>query len=226
MCERTRQHLLAMAAMAFTGASAGGSAGATDLRPTDDESHVSGKLSGKRVAILVTEGFEQEEMTEPRRALDAAGAKTLLIVPHGGQVKAWNHAQWGDQFKVDVPLDEARADQFDALLLPGGVMSPDKLRTDPRAVAFVKKINDAGKPIAAICHGPWTLIEADAVRGRTLTSWPSLQTDIKNAGGTWTDAPVVSDHGLVTSRKPADIPAFNERMIEQFAQSPQPRSER
>jgi protease I len=179
--------------------------------------HATGSLSGKRVAILVAEGFEQPEMTEPRRALDAAGAKTVLISLQKGDVKAWNKTDWGDKFHVDELIDDARADEFDALLLPGGVMNPDKLRMNEKAVALVRKMNAAGKPIAAICHGPWMLVEAGAVRGRTLTSWPSLKTDIENAGGTWTDAQAVSDHGIVTSRKPADIPAFNEKMIALFA---------
>lgn len=176
------------------------------------------QLKGKKVAILLTEGFEQPEMVEPRKALDAAGAKTVIVSPQSGQVKAWNHTDWGDKFPVDLSLDQARPEQFDALLLPGGVMNPDKLRMNPKAVQFVKAFFDAGKPVAAICHGPWLLVEAGVVRGRKLTSWPSLQTDIRNAGGTWEDADVITDHGLVTSRKPADIPAFNRKMIEEFAE--------
>jgi protease I len=175
------------------------------------------KLQGKRVAILVTDGFEQVEMTEPRHALDKVGAKTVLVTPHSGDVKGWNKTDWGDKFPVDATLDQVRPQQFDALLLPGGVMNPDHLRMNEKAVAFVRAFHEAAKPIAAICHGPWTLIEADAVRGRTLTSWPSLKTDIRNAGGTWVDEEVAMDAGLVTSRKPADIPAFNRRMIEEFA---------
>jgi len=176
-----------------------------------------GKLKGKRVAILVADGFEQVELDQPRKALEEAGAKTLIVSPQSGQVKAWNSTDWGEKLPVDVPLKDAKAEQFDALLLPGGVMNPDKLRMDPKAVEFVKEFFEEGKPVAAICHGPWTLVEAGAVRGRTLTSWPSLKTDIRNAGGTWEDKEVVVDHGLVTSRKPADIPAFNRRMIEDFA---------
>lgn len=175
------------------------------------------KLAGKRVAILVANGFEQVELTEPRQALDAAGARTFIVSPEKGKVKGWNHTDWGDKFQVDVPLSEARPDQFDALLLPGGVMNPDKLRMNPAAVKFVKAFFDEHKPVAAICHGPWTLVEAGVVRGRTLTSWPSLQTDIRNAGGKWEDKPVIKDDGLVTSRQPADIPAFNEQMIDLFA---------
>lgn len=183
------------------------------------------KLQGKRVAILVADGFEQIEMTAPRKALDDSGAKTVLVSPESGQVKGWKSTDWGDKFTVDVSLDDAKPDQYDALLLPGGVMNPDKLRMNPKAVQFVKAFFDAGKPVAAICHGPWTLLEADVVRGRKLTSWPSLKTDIRNAGGTWTDSEVVEDRGLVTSRKPADIPVFNAKMIEQFAagiQQPNP----
>jgi len=176
-------------------------------------------LQGKRVAILVADGFEQSELLEPKKALEAAGAKTSIISPEDGSVKGWSEKQWGKSLPVDVPLNSATADNFDALLLPGGVMNPDKLRMTPAAVQFVKAFTDAGKPVAAICHGPWTLVEAGAVRGRKLTSWPSLQTDIRNAGGTWTDEAVVVDKGLVTSRKPADIPAFNREMIRMFAQS-------
>jgi len=178
----------------------------------------SGKLKGKRVAILATDGFEQSELMEPRKALEEAGAKTTVVSPKSGQIKAWKDNEWGAKVNVDVTLDEAKADQFDALLLPGGVMNPDKLRMDRRAVQFARAFFDAGKPVAAICHGPWTLVEADVVKGRKLTSWPSLKTDIRNAGGTWVDSEVVNDKGLVTSRKPADIPAFNRKMIEEFAE--------
>ncbi len=175
-------------------------------------------LQGKKVAILVTDGFEQVELLEPRKALDEAGATTKVISPAGKKVKGWNHKEWGNEVPVDVALDSAKAEEFDALLLPGGVMNPDSLRMDPKAVAFVKKFTDAGKPVAAICHGPWTLVEAGAVRGRTITSWPSLKTDLKNAGANWVDKEVVSDHGLVTSRKPDDIPAFNREMIRMFGE--------
>jgi protease I len=175
-------------------------------------------LSGKKVAILVADGFEQVEMTDPKQALEQAGAQTKIISPAQGKVKGWQHGQWGDQFPVDVPLAQARADDYDALLLPGGVMNPDKLRANKQAVEFVKAFVEAGKPIAAICHGPWTLIEAGAVNGRTMTSYPSIQTDLRNAGANWVDQEVVTDHGLVTSRKPDDIPAFNRKMIEEFAE--------
>ncbi|MBV9776035.1 MAG: type 1 glutamine amidotransferase [Acetobacteraceae bacterium] len=174
-------------------------------------------LNGLKVAILVTDGFEQVEMTEPRKALDQAGAETQLVSPKDGQVKAWKFTEWGDEFPVDVPLAQAHPDDFDALLLPGGVINPDKLRTLPEAVAFAKAFFDAGKPVASICHGPWTIIEAGAARGRRLTSWPSLKTDLKNAGAEWVDQEVVVDQGLVTSRKPGDIPAFNPEVIKLFA---------
>lgn len=181
-----------------------------------------GTLQKRRVAILVTDGFEQVELLEPRKALDDIGAITQVISPARDKVKGWNHTQWGNQVPVDVPLESAKAEDYDALLLPGGVMNPDHLRMDPKAVEFVKHFTQAGKPVAAICHGPWTLIEAGAVRGRTLTSWPSLKTDLKNAGANWVDKEVVSDQNLVTSRKPDDIPAFNREMIRLFEQGTQP----
>jgi protease I len=174
------------------------------------------QLSGKHVAILVTDGFEQVEMTEPRKALNDAGAQTDLISLKPGKVKGWQHTDWGDEFPVDVAIDNAKADDYDALVLPGGVMNPDKLRIDTRAVDFVKAFVAAGKPIAAICHGPWTLIEAGAVKGRQMTSYPSIRSDLQNAGAKWVDREVVVDNGLVTSRKPDDIPAFNKKMIEEF----------
>ena len=175
-------------------------------------------LAGKKVAILVDNGFEQVELTEPRKALDNAGATTHIVSPQKDKVKGWQHTKWGDELPVDVQLDSARAEEYDALLLPGGVMNPDHLRGNGKAVQFVKKFVDSGKPIAAICHGPWTLIEAGAVQDRTVTSWPTLQTDLKNAGANWVDEEVVVDNGLVTSRKPDDIPAFNAKMIEEFAE--------
>jgi protease I len=175
-------------------------------------------LNGKRVAILATDGVEQAELTEPRKALDDAGATTIVVSPKEGKIKAWQHDHWGDEIPVDRALREAKPDDFDALMLPGGVMNPDRLRTDKQAVQFVKSFFQAGKPVAAICHGPWLLVEADVVRNRNLTSWPSLQTDIRNAGGDWVDREVVTDMGLVTSRKPDDIPAFNRKMVEEFAE--------
>lgn len=176
------------------------------------------ELKNRRVAALVDNGFEQSELLEPKKALEAAGAKVDVVSPQQSKVKGWQHTDWGQEVAVDTPLESAKADDYDALLLPGGVMNPDKLRANATAVAFVKRFVEAGKPIAAICHGPWTLIEAGAVRGRRMTSWPSLRTDLANAGAQWTDAECVVDNGLVTSRKPDDIPAFNRKMIEEFAE--------
>src|SRR5258705_287650 len=178
---------------------------------------MSEELRGQRVAILVADGFEQVEMTEPRQALKDAGAKTQIVSPNKSQVQGWNHFDHADKFPVDVALERANPDDYDALLLPGGVANPDQLRMIPEAVKFVKSYVDSGKPIASICHGPWTLIEAGAVKGRTMTSWPSLRTDLRNAGAKWVDEKVVVDKGIVTSRKPEDIPAFNQKMIEEFA---------
>jgi protease I len=174
-------------------------------------------LDGKKIAILLTNGVEQSEMTEPRKALEMAGAKTELISPAKGKIQAMNHKDKGDLFNVDVALESADPDHYDALLLPGGVANPDELRMVAQAVSFVRAIFDAGKPIASICHGPWLLVEADVVRGHTLTSWPSLKTDICNAGGTWADREVVQDGQLTTSRKPDDIPAFIREMLVSFA---------
>jgi protease I len=168
------------------------------------------------VAIVVANGFEQVEMTDPKKALEEAGAQTDIFSPEKGTVRGWQHTEWGDEFDVDVPLEEADPASYDALLLRGGVMNPDKLRMNETAVRFVKSFFDSGKPVAAICHGPWTLIEAGAVKGRRVTSWPSIRTDLKNAGANWVDREVVVDNGLVTSRKPDDIPAFNRKMIEEF----------
>jgi protease I len=180
-----------------------------------------GKLDGKTVAILVaTEGIEQVELTEPRKALDEAGATTHLVSTESGEVQAFNHLDKGDTFPVDKVVGDVSADDYDALMLPGGVANPDNLRTNDDAVAFARAFFDAGKPVAAICHAPWTLVEADVVRGRRLTSWPSLQTDIRNAGGEWVDEQVIVDQGLVTSRKPDDLPAFNEKMVEEFCEGP------
>jgi protease I len=182
------------------------------------------KLDGKRVAILVENGFEQSELAEPKKALEQAGAKTQVVSPVHGKVKGWKHTDWGEEVAVDVPLEKADAKDFDALLLPGGVMNPDKLRLHPKAIEFVRAFVQSGKPIAAICHGPWTLIDAGGVRGRKMTSWPTLRTDLENAGARWVDDQVVVDRGLVTSRKPDDIPAFNAKMIELFAQGSLPAS--
>lgn len=176
------------------------------------------QLDGMRVAILVAEGFEQVELLEPRKALEESGAETFIVSPAKGEVQGWKHFDKGEKVKVDVPLDEADASTFDALMLPGGVANPDQLRTQPRALQFVHEFFEAGKPVAVICHGPWTLIEAGVVRGRTITSWPSLKTDLRNAGANWVDQEVVVDKGLVSSRKPQDIPAFIRKMIEEFAE--------
>ena len=173
-------------------------------------------LTGKKIAILATHGFEESELLQPRSALRAAGAETKVISLEKGKIKGWNDKNWGKEVPVDLTVDEAKADDFDALLLPGGVMNPDHLRTNPKAVQFARAFFDAHKPIAAICHGPWLLVEAGIVKGRTLTSWPSLKTDIINAGGKWVDQEVVSEEGLITSRKPTDIPAFNRAMIKAF----------
>jgi protease I len=178
-------------------------------------------LQGKRVAILVADGFEQVELLQPRQALDQAGAKTQVVSPAKNKVKGWNFKEWGEEVPVDVALDTAKADNFDALLLPGGVINPDHLRMNAQAVQFVRQFIDSGKPVAAICHGPWTLIEAGAVDGRTVTSWPSLKTDLKNAGANWVDSEVVRDGQIVTSRKPDDIPAFNREMIKLFGERAQ-----
>jgi len=175
-------------------------------------------LQGKKIAILATDGFEQAELLEPRKALDEAGASTQVVSPKKDKIKGWNMKDWGKEVPVDTPLDSASPDNFDALLLPGGVMNPDHLRMNPKAVEFVRRFAESGKPIAAICHGPWMLVEADAVRGRTVTSWPSLQTDLKNAGAIWVDQEVVNENGMITSRKPDDIPAFNREMIQLFSQ--------
>jgi protease I len=176
-------------------------------------------LKGMKIAILVTDGFEQAELTEPRKALDAAGADTSIVSPRERRVRGWKFKNWGDELPVDVKLSQARPEDFDALHLPGGVMNPDSLRIQPAAVAFTKAFFDASKPVASICHGPWMVLEAGAARGRRVTSWPSLKTDLKNAGAEWVDEEVVVDHGLVTSRKPDDIPAYNREMIKLFARA-------
>src|SRR5690606_294140 len=176
------------------------------------------QLNGLRVGALVTHGFEQIELTERKRALEAAGARVDTIAPEAGKVRAWNGRDWGDEFRVDRTLGEVRQDEYDAVLLPGGVLNPDKLRMNPDAVAFVREAYLAGKPIAAICHGPWTLIDAGVVRGRRMTSYPSLKTDLVHAGATWVDEEVVVDSGLVTSRRPDDLPAFNRKMLEEFGE--------
>lgn len=179
---------------------------------------MAGQLKGKKVAILATDGVEQVELERPRQALEEAGAETQVVSPAEKSIRAWQHDHWGDDIPVDVPLAAANPDRYDALLLPGGVMNPDRLRLDDRAVRFVRAFFEQAKPVAAICHGPWLLADAGAVAGREVTSWPSLRTDLTNAGAKWVDREVVVDGGLVTSRKPDDIPAFNAKMIEEFAE--------
>jgi protease I len=178
------------------------------------------RLDGLNIAILVADGFEEVELTEPRKALDLAGADTNLVSPKANRVRSWNFTDWGSDFLVDVPLEEADPDDFDALLLPGGIINPDTLRIQPKAVAFVKAFFDDAKPVAAICHGPWTIINAGGARGRRMTSWPSLEVDLRNAGAEWVDQEAVVDQGLVTSRRPDDIPAFNRAMVGLFSRAP------
>ena len=175
-------------------------------------------LSGKKIAILVADGFEQIELTGPKEALEAAGAEIEIVSPAEGEVQGWNHDEKADLFPVDMPLNLARSADYDALLLPGGVRNPDQLRTMTRAVEFVDGFIATGKPVAAICHAPWLLIETNWIKGKTITSWPSLKSDLINAGAHWVDRDVVVDNGLVTSRKPADIPAFNKKVIQVFAE--------
>ena len=175
-------------------------------------------VAGKRVAIVATDGFEQSELAEPKRALEEAGATTDIVSLHPGTIRGWKNGNWSDEFSVDKTVAQASVDDYDALVLPGGVMNPDKVRTDPAAVAFVRAFFDEGKPVGAICHGPWTLIDAGVAKGRLMTSWPSLRQDLINAGARWTDEEVVVDHGLVTSRRPADIPAFNRKLLEEIGE--------
>ena len=176
------------------------------------------KLEGKKVAILVANGFEQVEMTKPREALDEAGAETKIVSLKSGQIQGMNHADKGDKFDVDLTVNEARPEEFDALMIPGGLLNPDALRSDEDALEFARHFFREHKPVATICHGPQVLISADLVRGRKMTSWPAIQVDMRNAGARWVDEEVVVDNGLVSSRKPDDIPAFNQKMIEEFAE--------
>jgi len=181
------------------------------------------ELSGKKIAIVATEGVEQVELVGPRKALEEAGAQTALISPATThKIKAWNHKRWGCSYKVEVRIAEAKAEDYDALVLPGGVMNPDKLRREQQVLDFVKAFFSAGKPVAAICHGPWTLIDAGVVKGRRLTSYHSIQTDLRNAGAEWVDEEVLEDNNLVTSRKPEDIPAFNRKLIEKLQGAAKP----
>lgn len=176
------------------------------------------KLSGKKVAILAADGFEEVELTKPRAALDEAGARTTVVSIKPGKIQGMNHADKGDTILVDGTLDEAKPEDFDALMIPGGLMNPDTLRSSEEALEFVRHFFREGKPVAAICHAPWVLIDAGVIRGRTVTSWPAIKTDVRNAGANWVDQEVVVDNGLVTSRKPDDIPAFNKKMIEEFCE--------
>jgi protease I len=175
-------------------------------------------LNGKKIAILATDGFEQVELTEPRKALDNAGATTVVIAPKSGEIKGWKFKEWGDSVKVDKTLDDTNPNDYDALVLPGGVINPDHLRMEPAAVNFVRQFVGTGRTVAAICHGPWTLVEADVVRGKKVTSWPSIKTDLKNAGANWVDQEVVTDGQFIFSRKPDDIPAFSKAIIESVSQ--------
>jgi len=182
---------------------------------------MSSELRGRKIAILATDGFEQVELTEPRKALSNMGATTVVIARKNGEIKGWNKKDWGQAVKVDLQISDANPQDYDALLLPGGVMSPDHLRMDAAAVNFVRQFVSTGKPVASICHGPWTLVEADVLRGKTVTSWPSLKTDIKNAGANWVDQAVVTDGQFIFSRKPDDIPAFNKALIEALVHAPE-----
>jgi protease I len=192
--------------------------------PSEKKQQTSGQqrnVKGKKVAILVTDGFEQVELLEPRKALDAAGAQTSIVSPKADKVRGWNFTNWGDEVKVDVPLENAKPGDFDALLLPGGVMNPDTLRMNDKAVDFAGTFFEEGKPVASICHGPWMVIETGAASGRRIAAWPSLKTDLQNAGAEWIDQEVCVDGNLVTSRKPDDIPAFNREMLNLFSMSTQ-----
>jgi protease I len=180
-------------------------------------------LKGKKIAILATDGFEQSELMQPRQALEEAGAHTEVVSPNSGRIKGWDHTDWGESVKVDKTLDNAKAEEYDGLVLPGGVINPDHLRMEPKAVKFVQQFVSSGKTVGAICHGPWTLLEAGALSGKTVTSWPSLKTDLKNAGANWVDQEVVTDGQFITSRKPDDIPAFSRAVIESIAHGPQKR---
>jgi protease I len=179
---------------------------------------MAGSLQGRKIAFLATTGVEQVEYTEPRKAVEQAGAEAELISLQPGKIEAWNHFDMGDSFAVDKTVDEVNADDYDGLVLPGGVANPDQLRINPKAVAFTRAFFESGKPVGVICHGPWTMIDADVVRGRTITSWPSLRTDLRNAGANWVDEECVNDAGLVSSRKPDDLPAFCAKIVEEFAE--------
>lgn len=178
------------------------------------------KIKELKIAILATDGFEQSELLVPKEALEKAGAQVQVIAPQEGTIKGWNHTDWGEKVSVDLTLDNVKVDEFDGLVLPGGVMNPDSLRINDKAIQLIRDFAQAGKPIAAICHGPWTLIEAGVVHGKKMTSYPSIKTDLINAGAQWVDQEVVTDHGLVTSRNPDDLPAFCKKMLEEFREGP------
>jgi protease I len=182
---------------------------------------MSGELKGRKIAILATDGFEQVELTDPKKNVEAAGATTEVLSVKDGSIKGWKFTDWGDSVQVDKLVGKADVDDYDALILPGGQINPDKLRTEKSAVEFVKKFVASGKPVAAICHAPWMLIEAGVVKGKTATSWPSVHTDLVNAGAKWVDREVVEDGNIITSRKPDDIPAFSKKLIELTAKTPQ-----
>lgn len=182
---------------------------------------MAGQLDGVKIAILATDGFEESELLIPCAELVRQGALVEVVAPKSGEIQGWKHHDKSKTVKVDRTLDQARPEEYAALMLPGGVMNPDALRLEPKAIAFIKSFVKRGTPIAAICHGPWTLIEADAVRGKRMTSWPSLKTDLRNAGAEWVDEEVVVDHDLVTSRKPDDLPAFCRKIVEEFAEGVQ-----
>ena len=179
---------------------------------------MAGKLEGRRIAFIAADGVEQVELEQPWKAIEEEGATPELISLESGKIQAFQHLDHGDQIKVDKPIEDADPDDYDGLVLPGGVANPDFLRVSDDVIAFIRGIFEQGKPVGVICHGPWTIVEAGLVKGRTLTSWPSLKTDIRNAGGKWIDEEVVVDNGLVTSRKPDDLPAFNAKIIEEFAE--------
>ena len=182
------------------------------------EAEMNEKVQGKKVAILATDGFEESELVETKRMLEEAGIVTTVVAPQAGKIKAWKHTEWGQEVQVDKTLEQCEPNDFDALMIPGGVMNPDKLRMEPKAVEFVRSMYESGKPIGAICHGPWLLVEADALRGRQATSYAAIKTDLINAGANWVDQEVVTDQGIVTSRKPDDIPAFSRKLIEEIGE--------